>query len=227
MARPPRIIIEGGIYHVFSRGVKQCNMFLENADRYDFLRLLKIAQEEYPFTLHNRSLMDNHYHLLIQPQANTLSKIMHLVNSTYGNRFNKRHQITGHVLQGRFHSIPVETDAYLTTVSRYIDLNAVRAGIVTRPEDYPWSSYRSTILGIPDTLGDPSFVLGYFGKDVDRQREAYRRFVEDAIQKPEAITEKVLWRMRAWGNPWRRLSAGDQMNEEASRPAPNGALILR
>jgi len=223
MARSPRIIIEDGIYHVISRGVKQSQIFLEDADRKDFLRLLKQAQEEYPFTLHNRCLMGNHYHLLIQPQSDTLSKIMHLVNSTYGNRFNKRHGVMGHVLQGRFHSIPVETDAYLTTVSRYIDLNPVRAGLVARPEDYAWSSYRSTILGLPDSLVDASFVLGYFGKEIDRQRDSYRRFVEDGIQKTEPITEMSLLRMRTWGNPLGHRSETDG----TKRPVPGDALILR
>ncbi len=223
MARQPRIIIEGGIYHVISRGVKQCQIFLEEDDRYDFLRLLAVAKEKYPFTLHNRCLMDNHYHLLIQPQSDTLSKTMHLVNSTYGNRFNKRHGVTGHVLQGRFHSIPVEEDAYLTTVSRYIDLNPVRAGIVSRPEDYAWSSYRSILLGIPDSLTDPSFVLGYFGKEIGRQRTAYQQFVMDGIQKPEPINEKALWRKRTWGNPMRRTA----MNEDRNRPVPTDGLISR
>jgi len=223
MARLPRIIIEGAIYHVISRGVKQSQIFLEDTDRIDFLRLLKLAQGKYPFTLHNRSLMDNHYHLLMQPHADTLSKIMHIVNSTYGNRFNIRHGMTGHVLQGRFHSIPVETDAYLATVSRYIDLNAVRAGLVKRPEDYAWSSYRSTIMGVPDPLVDPSYILGYFGKDIGRQRDSYRRFVEDLIEKPEPITDKVLWRMRSWGNPVGRQTGANS----TERPVPGNALISR
>jgi len=223
MPRPPRLIVEGGIYHVISRGVKQAQIFLEDNDRKDSLRLIKLAQEEYAFTLHRYCLMDNHFHLLLQPEANTLSKIMHCINSTYGNRFNKRHGVTGHVLQGRFHSILVQGDAYMTTVSRYIDLNPVRAGIVDKPEDYRWSSYRATVLGLPEVLVDPSFLLGYFGKEPNRRRDAYRRFVEDMLQKPEPISEKILWKMRTWGNPLAKLTT----RCHPQRPVPNDGLLLR
>jgi putative transposase len=203
MPRSPRLLIDGAIYHVVSRGVKQTQIFLEDPDRFDFLRLLKLTRDEQPFILHDYCLMSNHYHLLIQPLDASLSRIMHTVNSVYGNRFNKRHALTGHVLQGRFHSIPVETDAYLATVSRYIHLNPVVAGIVKRPEDYRWSNYRVTVEGLADSLADPSFILGYFGKDVGRQRLAYKQFVEEGMNLPQPLTDRVLWRMRQWGNPLR------------------------
>ncbi len=203
MPRAPRQFIENGIYHVMSRGVKQSRIFRYDEDRLDFLRLVRLTQNDHPFILHDYSLMDNHYHLLLQPTIGSLSKIMQSINSVYSNRFNQRHGTTGHVLQGRFQSIPVETDAYLTTVSRYIQLNAYRAGIVSRPEDYRWSNYQATILGIADPIADPHFVLGYFGTNPARQREAYRRYVEEAMTQPEPVSEKVLGRMRSWGNPFK------------------------
>ena len=204
MPRLPRLFVPDGIYHVISRGVKQSRIFQEDCDRMDFLRLIRLTRDDEPFILHDYCLMGNHYHLLLQPAGGSLSKIMQSINSVYSNRFNKRHGATGHVLQGRFHSIPVEADAYLTTVSRYIHLNPVRAGLVNRPEDYPWSNYRAMITGTPDSLADSRFVLGYFGYEVGRQRQAYKQFVEDGMNQPEPISDRVLWRMRQWGNPLKR-----------------------
>jgi len=211
MPRPPRSLIPNGIYHVISRGVKQCRIFLENRDRLDFLRLIRLTRDDQPFILHDYCLLDNHYHLLLQPTRGVLSKIMQGINSVYANRFNLRHGLSGHVLQGRFHSIPVDTDAYLTTVSRYIHLNPVRAGLVQRPEDYRWSNYRAMIMGASDPLADPRFVLGYFGFEEGRQRQGYRRFVEDGMTRPEPVTDKVLWRMRQWGEPFKERAVSQLM----------------
>lgn len=201
MPRLPRLFIPHGIYHVISRGVKQSAIFLSDDDRYDFLRLIRLTRDEEPFRLLAYCLMDNHYHLLMQPTEGSLSKIMQSINSVYANRYNLRHGLSGHVLQGRFHSIPVESDKYLTTVSRYIHLNPVRAGIVRAPEDYRWSNYRAVIHGTQNLLTEPDFVLGYFGHDVNYQRAAYKQFVEQGLNVDEPITEKVIWKMRQWGNP--------------------------
>src|SRR5207302_1481711 len=124
---------------------------------------------------------------------------MQYFNGMYGAFFNKRNSHVGHVFQGRFHSIVVDTDHYFTTVSRYIHLNPVRAGLVQKPEDYAWSNYRSIMRGQSDPLADSSFLLGHFGKDPAEQRSTYCRFVEDALHKPEPITERILLRMRFWG----------------------------
>ena len=107
----------------------------------------------------------------------------------------------GHVFQSRFHSLPVQTDAYFTTVARYIHLNPVRAGIVERPEDYAWSNYGKLIRGEADPLVDSRFLLDYFGRDMGMQRETYRLYVQSALEKPEPITDRILQRMRFWGNP--------------------------
>lgn len=112
---------------------------------------------------------------------------------------NLKYNRVGHSFQGRFHSIPVEKDTYFTTVARYIHLNPVRAGIVQRPEEFPWSNYARLIHGERDPLVEPGFLLDYFGKDKSTQVEGYKRFVEDGILKPELITLSHLYRMRSWG----------------------------
>jgi len=201
MPRIPRIDIPGLAYHVISRGVKKLPIFHDDEDRHRFLQFLSRTREDFPFRLHAYCLMTNHFHLLLQTVDSSLSQAMQCFQKSYAIWFNRKHDHVGHVFQGRFHSIPVEEDAYFTTVSRYIYLNPVRAGMVVRPEDYAWSNYGRLIRGELDPLVDPNFLLGYFGQETTQQREKFRQFVEDMIDKPERITDCVLRRMRFWGSP--------------------------
>ena len=88
-------------------------------------------------------LMSNHYHLLLRTRRANLSRAMHWFAGTYTRRFNNRHGRSGHLFQGRFKSILVENDAYILQLSCYIHRNPLRAGLVKRLADYPWSSYRN------------------------------------------------------------------------------------
>jgi putative transposase len=146
MPRSPRINVPGMVYHVINRGVKQLAIFHDDEDRLEFLDWLKEMRHKYPVEIHQYSLMTNHYHLLMRP-LESLSRMMQFFSSRFAAWFNKKYRHSGHLFQGRFHSIPVEQDSYYTTVSRYIHLNAVRAGIVLRPEHYRWSNYGSLIEG--------------------------------------------------------------------------------
>jgi putative transposase len=201
MPRAARIDIPGLIYHVTNRGVKQLPIFHYDRDRQQFLRFLSRTCLKFPFRLHAYCLMTNHYHLLLQTLEGSLSQTMHYFNSLFAGWFNDRYKEVGHIFQGRFHSIPVEEDAYFKVVSRYIHLNPVRAGMVKRPEDYPWSNYSRLIRGEPDGLVDPQFLLDYFMGDPSARREKYKRFVEEGMIQPEPITESALRRMRFWGRP--------------------------
>ena len=89
--------------------------------------------------------MDNHYHLLIQTPDGNLSKGMRQLNGVYTQASNRRHRRVGHLFQGRFKAILVDSDAYLLELARYVVLNPVRAGMVRKPADWPWSSYRASV----------------------------------------------------------------------------------
>ena len=91
--------------------------------------------------------MGNHYHVLIETQKTNLSLGMRHLNGSYTQKFNRRHKIVGHLFQGRFKSIHVEKENHLLELSRYVVLNPVRAGIVEKPEEWKWSSYRMTVGG--------------------------------------------------------------------------------
>jgi len=199
MPRPPRIDVSGLTYHLTNRGVKKLPVFHEDEDRQRFLRLLLITREHLPFVIQDYSLMTNHFHLLIKTLGTSLSEIMQYFTSRYAYWFNQKYGHVGHAFQSRFHSIPVQTDAYLAEVCAYIDLNAPRAGIVVRPQEYAWSGYRSIITGVVDPLIDASELLGLFSDNRDRARILYQQFVNERLRKPELLTQEKLLKKRSWG----------------------------
>ena len=154
MARPLRIQFPGGLYHVTARGNGRQPIFSDDRDNDTFLFVLGAVVARYRLLCHAYCLMGNHYHLLLEtPEAN-LSSAMRQLNGVYSQRFNRRHERPGHVLEGRFHAQIVDRDAYLHEVCRYIVLNPVRAGLVTHPTHWRWSSYRATAGEAPV----PSFL---------------------------------------------------------------------
>ena len=176
MARPLRLDLPGAFWHITSRGNERKNIFRSDADRRLFLELLGRVSRRYGWIIHTYVLMSNHYHLVFETPRATLSRGMQWLNGVYSQRFNKRHNRVGHLFQGRFQSFLIEADQYLNEVLRYVVLNPVRAGMVARPEDYRWSSYRA-IAGYepsPDWLATGS-VLGRIHTDPERARQMYRR----------------------------------------------------
>ena len=196
MARQLRINYPGAFYHVTSRGNEQKAVFKSKRDREKFLEYLETATLRYNAVVHVYCLMDNHYHLLVETPRANISKGMHLLNTRYCIRFNRRHERVGHVLQGRFKSLLVDRHSYLLELSRYIVLNPVKAGLVKRPEDWEWSSYRAAIglEGVPDFLRT-EHILEMFSPDIQEARKLYREFVMDGLsrlgmERDEEVLEK-------------------------------------
>jgi putative transposase len=185
MARPLRIEFPGALYHVTSRGDGQEDIYRGDTDRQAFLAVFGEVCERFNWWAHAYCLMTNHYHLLVETPDGNLSKGMRQLNGVYTQRFNAEHGRCGHVFQGRYKAIIVQKEAYLTELSRYVVLNPVRAGMVARPEDWPWSSYRATLgdLPCPPWLRR-DWLLATFGEIEAAAVAAYRRFVEDGIGEP-------------------------------------------
>ncbi len=179
MARPLRIEFAGALYHITSRGNASEDIYQDDEDRSVFLELLARACERYHWLCHAYCLMPNHYHLLIETNASTLSNGMKYINGTYTQQFNRRHQRVGHVFQGRFKAILVERDSYLLELARYIVLNPVRARMARSAKDWPWSSYRATAgMSKPHDCLTTDGVLSGFGKNKAKARLKYREFVK-------------------------------------------------
>ena len=160
MARCAREKSVSGIYHIMMRGINRQDIFLDEDDHCYFLKIMKRVQESGGCSVYGYCLMSNHIHLLLQEKGDELSVIMKRIGTSYAWRYNKKYDRVGHVFQNRFQSEPVDTEAYLLGVLRYIHNNPVKAKLVAKPEDYQWSSCQAYYRG-QDSAGlvDISFVL--------------------------------------------------------------------
>lgn len=182
MARPLRLEYEGALYHVTARGNARQSLYRDDTDRKRFLQLLgdEIAQQRW--RCYAYCLMNNHYHLLLETPEGKLSPGMRRLNGSYTQGFNRRHRRVGHVLQGRFKSILVDKDSYLLELCRYIVLNPVRARLVTKAQDWPWSSFRATAgrASSPSWLDVPG-VLRLFHRSREVAQHTYKEFVREGM----------------------------------------------
>ncbi len=126
MARPLRIQISGGWYHVTSRANRREDLFWDNRDRQRFLGLVSELPGRFRLEIHAFVLMDNHYHLLVRTREPNLSHAVRWLNVTYSRRFNWAHRQVGHVFQGRFKAVVIQDARGVCEVARYVHLNPVR-----------------------------------------------------------------------------------------------------
>ena len=144
MARPLRLELSGGLYHVTARGDGREDIYLGDADREVWLEVLGQVCRRFNWVCHAWCQMSNHYHLLLEtPEANVATGMRQL-NGVYTQRFNRAHRRVGHVFQGRHKAILGERDSYLLELARYVVLNPLRAKLVKRLDAWPWSSYLAT-----------------------------------------------------------------------------------
>ena len=191
MTRPLRIEYAGAVYHITSRGNEKKAVFKDDQDRINFLNTLQHVNKRYNWLCHAYCMMDNHYHLLIETPDGNLSLGMRQMNGVYTQLFNKRHQRTGHLFQGRYKAILIQKDSHLLEVCRYVVLNPVRARMVERPEAWKWSSYRATAgRESPAPCLTTDWVLGQFSSKRAKAEQEYRKFVEWGIGK-ETIWKEV------------------------------------
>ena len=182
MSRPIRIEFPDALYHVTARGDRREDIFEDDEDRHMFLSTLEQAITQFNWICHAWCLMDNHYHLLVQTPDGNLSKGMRQLNGVYTQASNRRHQRVGHLFQGRYKAILVDSDAYLLELSRYVVLNPVRAGLVKKPADWAWSSYRAS-MGLepsPRWLAADG-LLAQFAKRRSLAQQRYAQFVAEGI----------------------------------------------
>ncbi len=156
MPRTARTASSQGIYHVMMRGVNRQQIFFDEQDNQYFLKVLARFRETCGYQLYAYCLMGNHVHLLIREgEKMGIGDVFRHINTSYVYWYNAKYERTGHLFQDRFRSEPVENQAYLMTVFRYILRNPVKAGQCERVEDYPWSSAREYLENrtyITDTL---------------------------------------------------------------------------
>jgi putative transposase len=187
MPRAGRIVLPNYPHHVIHRGHNRSLLFSKPTDFKVYLKNLVVLKEEFGCLLYAYCLMTNHVHLILDPgqHADSLGLLMKRTAGRYTAYRNRTCGRTGTAWNGRFRSNPIQTDRYLLTCCRYVELNPVRAGIVPQPGDYPWSSFRDRAgikrQGWLDE--DPAYTaMG----TTRRQREVgYREFMLDPKVNPD------------------------------------------
>jgi len=153
MARLPRYCLPDYPQHVIQRGNNRSPIFVSEEDYACYTNCLLDALHRYAAELHAYVFMTNHVHLLITPRRpDSLARILQSVGRRYVRYFNDRYQRTGTLWEGRYKATIIDSERYLLRCSRYIELNPVRAGMVTHPGDYRWSSYRAHADGVADRM---------------------------------------------------------------------------
>lgn len=181
MARQLSIEYEGAFYHTTSRGNERRKIFFSKNDYEKFKEYLSKAQKKYNYRLHCYMLMTNHYHLLIETPDGNISKVMHYLNSSYTNYINRKRNRFGHLFQGRYKAILIDYDSYLLELSRYLHLNPVRAGMVSKPGEYQYSSYKSYISKKKEDIIYRELILSMISKNSATRLRDYKNFVESPL----------------------------------------------
>lgn len=181
MPRGPRIIFENAHYHITDRGNAKLSIFADFDDRLQYLSLLDKLKTEFSVLVPAYALMTNHIHLyLVTPKAN-LSEAMFALNNSYSHYFNKRHNKTGHLFEGRFKYKLIQCDPYSLALARYIHLNPVKAGLSKTAEEYPWSS-AAQYLGLRGGLADPGIVLDTLSNNRQAALAKYLAFLAEPAE---------------------------------------------
>jgi putative transposase len=186
MGRLPRLIADGLVYHALNRGNNGAIVFARAVDFQQFLQALAQTRERFPFRLYAYCLMNNHFHLVLEPEAGqSVSRIVQSLTVTHTWHYHKTRGTSGHVWQGRFKSPAIATDEHLLTVMRYVESNPFRAGLVGDLADYPWSSYRAHGLGESLPLVDEAPVWSSLGRSEAARQAYWRKWLHTPLTEKE------------------------------------------
>jgi putative transposase len=175
MPRKPRIDLPGMPQHVIQRGNNREPCFYTTADYQYYLQTLGEALQRHCCQLHGYVLMTNHVHLLFTPLVSCgISQVMQDTGRKYVQYVNRTYRRSGTLWEGRYKANVVDSDAWLLTCMRYIEMNPVRAGMVCHPGEYRWSSYATNAQGLVNTLLSPHRLYLELGKDPSDRQCAYR-----------------------------------------------------
>jgi len=219
MSRPLRVNREGGWYHITCRGQNRQRIYLDARDRKHFLELLEDFTRRFGVEVHAYVLMSNHYHLLLRTPRGNVSAAMQWINQSYGVWWNRRHDLSGHVFQGRFKSVLVEEGGWVLALSFYLHFNPVavkglgwgksakkaeRFGLAAPTEEviaqrletlrrHRWSSYLSYAgyEKVPEWLSVHELMSRVTGG-----RDGYRKKAEEQLRQGGG---ESVWSQLKWG----------------------------
>jgi putative transposase len=198
MARLPRLVVPNHPHHVLQIGIDRQSIFRDDADHVAFLAWLREAARQFQVAIHAYVLLPDRFQLLASPsEAQGLGRMMQWLGRHYVPYFNAKYERSGTLWQGRFRATVLEADAYLLLCAQYIELAAPRAGFVTAPEDYPWSSYSHHVGGKIDPLITDHFLYWALGNTPFDREGAYKRMAHEGLSSAQVrmLDEAV---MKGW-----------------------------
>jgi putative transposase len=191
MPRLPRYVLPGQPQHIIQRGNNRQSIFTCDADFQFFRDAVIDAAEKHDLSIHAYVWMTNHVHLLASPaRAESIGKFFQSVGRKYVQYFNSTYQRTGTLWEGRYRATVVDSESYLMTVMRYIEMNPVRAGLVAHPSEYAWSSYARNALGEAGVNADwmtSHAVYRRLARSAEDRQSAYRSLFKSAISKHDLV----------------------------------------
>ena len=198
MARLPRLTLPGFPHHVIQRGNNRQAIFQAAPDYQTLIHLLAENAIKFEVDIHAYVLMSNHFHLLLTPQTEDgLPHLLQAVGRSYVRYFNGSQKRSGTLWEGRYKSTLIQTDRYLLACMAYMDLNPVRAGLVSQARDYPWSSFGHYTGQRTEKFITPHPLVWELGNTPFAREAAYAELVQSGIGpvQQKALTDSTL---RGW-----------------------------
>ena len=223
MGRLPRLDLPGIPQHVVQRGNDRQACFTDDADYLRYRQELGEAAMKHGCALHAYVLMTNHVHLLVTPaKSGAVSRMMQAIGRRYVGAFNARYRRTGTLWEGRFKAALVGSARYLLTCYRYIELNPVRAGMVTRPGDYRWSSHARNAFGAREPRITPHRLYLELGANDAMRQQAYLALFDDVASSEDLDALRVhTQQQKAWGSERFRQQI-EALTQRAAGVRPRG-----
>ncbi len=186
MPRKPRFYVPGAPVHAVQRGHNRSAVFFADLDYLEYLRCLKQAADSCGCAVHAYVLMTNHAHLLLSAErAESVGRLFQSLGRHYVRYVNETYQRHGGLWEGRYRCSVIDSQAYLLSCMRYIELNPVRAGMVDHPASYRWSSYAANALGVSNALLTAHAEYVALGRLPDNRQSVYRGLFEVAPASEE------------------------------------------
>ena len=219
MPRRARLSLPGIPWHIIQRGNNRAVCFHSEDDYLFYLHWLGEYARKFGCAIHAYVLMTNHVHLLLTPErAESAASMMKNLGQRYVQYINRTYQRSGTLWEGRFRSCLTQSEDYVLACHRYIELNPVRAGMVTKPQDYRWSSYPANGLGKPNALLTRHSQCAALGNTETERREAYRALFRAEVD--EALTEEIRAATNgnlALGNPQFQMQIAQALGRRVTR----------
>lgn len=195
MPRAPRILVEGGLYHLYNRFARGEEIFSDPEEAIEFLDLFRDLKQRDGLQVFAWSLLSNHYHLALRTSAVPLSRTMRTLQGAFSKAFNRRWKRSGPLWQSRYQARLIDSQRYFEQLVFYIHLNPVRAGLVDDPVKHVFSGHRELLGKVHDPIVDVDDALVTFGKTTKSARRAYLKRLNAALadeERPE-VSERLPW----------------------------------